>query len=199
MKASSLHGIVRPPIGGLKPNSSSARLSKSWNEGWLKYDIGTTNLLFCISPTYTATCPLGTSGWFLPWRDFPLITCLTLLIMDGKRIPMFDFKLEWGIRENDLKSIVVVKVVQVLWSWKAGFESVFYRFFEEWTAILFQWRLSWVHVQRFGCFAILGIIGGPIATKAHMALLKAIKLLIKQGAVHWYATGNIFKLSKKIG
>jgi hypothetical protein len=30
-----------------------------------------------------------------------------------------------------MKWIFVVKVVQVLWSWKAGFESVFYRFFEE--------------------------------------------------------------------
>ena len=33
MNASSLQGIVRPPIGWLKPNSSSARFSKSRNKG----------------------------------------------------------------------------------------------------------------------------------------------------------------------
>lgn len=107
MKASSLQGIVRQPIGGLKPNSSSARLSKSWNEGWLKYDIGTTNLFLCISPTYIATCPFGTSGWFLQWRDLPLIMCLTLWIMDGKRMPM----LIW------------------FWAWKEWFEILFFFFF----------------------------------------------------------------------
>lgn len=35
-KASSLHGIVRPPIWWLKPNSSSALLSKLWNNGCFK-------------------------------------------------------------------------------------------------------------------------------------------------------------------
>ena len=33
MNLSSLQGIVKPPIGWLKPNSSSALVSKSWNEG----------------------------------------------------------------------------------------------------------------------------------------------------------------------
>ena len=51
MKTSSLQGIVRPPVGCLNPNSSSARLSKAEKEGWLKYAIGTTNLFLSISPT----------------------------------------------------------------------------------------------------------------------------------------------------
>ena len=51
MKASSVHGIVRPPIGWLNPNSSSAWLNKFWNEGFFKYEIGTTNLFFWASPT----------------------------------------------------------------------------------------------------------------------------------------------------
>ena len=68
-KFSSVQGIMRPPIGWLKPNSSSAILSSSWNEGWFKYDTGITYLLFSPSPTYTAKCPLGTSSdvvaaWF---------------------------------------------------------------------------------------------------------------------------------------
>ena len=33
MKASSRQGMVRPPIGCSNPNSSSAWLSNSWNEG----------------------------------------------------------------------------------------------------------------------------------------------------------------------
>ncbi|KAL3580739.1 hypothetical protein D5086_018574 [Populus alba] len=43
--------------------------------------------------------------------------------------------------------------------------------------------------QLFGCFAILGIIGGPIATKAHMALLKAIYQI---AYIYWmlYKTGG---------
>ena len=51
MKASSLHGIVRPPSGWSNPNSSSAWLSKFWNEGCFKYEIGITNLFFWVSPT----------------------------------------------------------------------------------------------------------------------------------------------------
>lgn len=50
MKAFSVQGIVRPPIGWLKPNSSSARFSKSWNEGSFRYDIGTTYLFLWNSP-----------------------------------------------------------------------------------------------------------------------------------------------------
>lgn len=60
---SSLQGMVKPPIGWLNPNSSSARLRNSLKEGWFRNDIGTTNLFFSFSicsPTYTATCPLGT-------------------------------------------------------------------------------------------------------------------------------------------
>jgi len=168
MKASSLQGIVRQPIGGLKPNSSSARLSKSWNEGWLKYDIGTTNLFLCISPTYIATCPFGTSGWFLQWRDLPLIICLTLWIMDGKRMPM----LIW------------------FWASKGWFEMGFFFGWKLWKSCGMR-RLFWVCIYRVffwgglpyfssgeavgcmfsgcGCFAILGTIGGPMATKVHMA------------------------------
>ena len=68
-KMSSVHGIVRPPIGWLKPNSSSAMLSSCWNEGWFNTDTGITNLFFLPFPTYTAKCPLGTStdvgaAWF---------------------------------------------------------------------------------------------------------------------------------------
>lgn len=54
MKVSSLQGIVIPPIGWSYPNSSSAWLSKSKNKGSFKYDIGTTNRFFWLSPTYTA-------------------------------------------------------------------------------------------------------------------------------------------------
>jgi len=59
MNTSSLQGIVRPPIRWSKPNSSSAWANNSWNKGWLKYDTGITNLLFWLSPTYTAQCPFG--------------------------------------------------------------------------------------------------------------------------------------------
>lgn len=93
MKASSLHGIVRPPIGWLNPNSSSARLSRSWNEGWFKYDMGTTNRFLWISPTYTAMCPFGTSDWFLVWMEFSLRSCLALAIMDSIRTPMTNSQL----------------------------------------------------------------------------------------------------------
>lgn len=93
MKASSLHGIVRPPIGWLNPNSSSARVSRSWNEGWFKYDMGTTNRFLWISPTYTAMCPLGTSDWFLVWMECSLRSCLALAIMDSIRTPMTNTKL----------------------------------------------------------------------------------------------------------
>lgn len=61
MKMSSLQGIVRPPIGWLYPNSSSAWLSNSWNVGSFSNEIGTTNLFFSPSPTYTAKYPFGTS------------------------------------------------------------------------------------------------------------------------------------------
>ena len=59
MKVSSGHGIVKPPIGWSNPNSSSALLRRAWNEGWLKYEIGTTYLFFWLSPTYTARNPFG--------------------------------------------------------------------------------------------------------------------------------------------
>ncbi|CAL1357913.1 unnamed protein product [Linum trigynum] len=62
MNISSLHGIVSLPMGWLKPNSSSANRSKTWNDGLFKKDTGMTNLfLLPPSPTYTATNPLGTS------------------------------------------------------------------------------------------------------------------------------------------
>ena len=88
MKASSLHGIVRPPIGWLNPNSSSARLSRSWKEGWFKKDMGTTNRFLWISPTYTVMWPFGTSEWFLVCRECSLRRCLALRTMDGRRIPI---------------------------------------------------------------------------------------------------------------
>ncbi|PNX84891.1 SAUR-like auxin-responsive family protein [Trifolium pratense] len=56
---SSPQGIVIPPIGCSYPNCSSVWLSHSWNEVWLKYDTGITNL-FIFSPTYTARYPFGT-------------------------------------------------------------------------------------------------------------------------------------------
>ena len=59
MKISSGQGIVKPPIGWSNPNSSSDLLRRAWNEGWLKYEIGTTYLFFWLSPTYTARNPLG--------------------------------------------------------------------------------------------------------------------------------------------
>lgn len=63
-KVSSLQGIVSLPIGWSNPNSSSAFLSRSWNNGRLKNDIGTTYLFFWLSPTYTAKYPFGTSADF---------------------------------------------------------------------------------------------------------------------------------------
>ena len=36
MKLAILQGMVRPPMGWSNPNSSSAWLNKSWNEGWFK-------------------------------------------------------------------------------------------------------------------------------------------------------------------
>ena len=59
MKVSSGQGIVKPPIGWSNPNSSSDLLRRAWNEGWLKYEIGTTYLFFWLSPTYTARNPFG--------------------------------------------------------------------------------------------------------------------------------------------
>ena len=59
MKVSSGQGMVKPPIGWSNPNSSSDLLRRAWNEGWLKYEIGTTYLFFWLSPTYTARNPFG--------------------------------------------------------------------------------------------------------------------------------------------
>ena len=59
MKISSGQGIVKPPIGWSNPNSSSDLLSRAWNEGWLKYETGTTYLFFWLSPTYTSRNPFG--------------------------------------------------------------------------------------------------------------------------------------------
>ena len=59
MKVSSGQGIVKPPIGWSNPNSSSDLLRRAWNEGWLKYEIGTTYLFFWLSPTYTERNPFG--------------------------------------------------------------------------------------------------------------------------------------------
>ena len=59
MKISSGQGIVKPPIGWSNPNSSSDLLRSAWNEGWVKYEIGTTYLFFWLSPTYTARNPFG--------------------------------------------------------------------------------------------------------------------------------------------
>ncbi|KAG6571061.1 hypothetical protein SDJN03_29976, partial [Cucurbita argyrosperma subsp. sororia] len=39
MKASSLQGMVKPPVGWLNPNSSSALLSKFTNEGWFNLEV----------------------------------------------------------------------------------------------------------------------------------------------------------------
>ncbi|KAL2346070.1 hypothetical protein Fmac_000070 [Flemingia macrophylla] len=36
-------------------------IQQTRNEGWLKYDMGTTKRFFSFSPTYTATQPFGTS------------------------------------------------------------------------------------------------------------------------------------------
>ena len=79
-KTSSLQGIVRPPIGWWYPYSSSALLSKSWNEGWFKHPIGITNLFF-FSPTYTARYPFGTSA--------PFETSCLALLTPSKPKPMF--------------------------------------------------------------------------------------------------------------
>ncbi|GKV24065.1 hypothetical protein SLEP1_g33726 [Rubroshorea leprosula] len=64
--------------------------------------MGTTNLVFWNSPTYTAMCPFGTSVKFLAKRDCSLTACLALRIMDGKRIPISDSegKLKKWARQN---------------------------------------------------------------------------------------------------
>jgi hypothetical protein len=98
----------------------------------------------------------------------PLIICLTLWIMDGKRMPM----LIW------------------FWASKGWFEMGFFFGWKLWKSCGMR-RLFWVCIYRVffwgglpyfssgeavgcmfsgcGCFAILGIIGGPMATKVHMA------------------------------
>lgn len=78
-KTSSLQGMVRPPIGWWYPYSSSALLSKSWNEGWFKHSIWITNRFFS-SPTYTARYPFGTSA--------PFDTACLALLTPSKRKPM---------------------------------------------------------------------------------------------------------------
>jgi len=83
-KMSSVQGMVRPPIGWVKPNSSSAILSSSWNEGWFNNDTGITNLFFSPSPTYTAKYPLGTSSDVAAALDLRRM-CLALKAL-GKRI-----------------------------------------------------------------------------------------------------------------
>jgi hypothetical protein len=101
----------------------------------------------------------------------PLIICLTLWIMDGKRMPM----LIW------------------FWAWKGWFEMGFffgwklwkscgmrrlfwvciYRvFFWGWTAILFQWRGSWVHVQRMRLFCYFGYYRRTHGNKGSHGLAK---------------------------
>ncbi|KAK4754629.1 hypothetical protein SAY87_002733 [Trapa incisa] len=62
MKASWLHGIVRPPMGCSYPYSSSTLFSKSWNKGRFRYEIGIVYLLFSSSPTYTTRWPFGVLG-----------------------------------------------------------------------------------------------------------------------------------------
>lgn len=90
-KISSLHGIVRPPISWLNPNSSAAWLNKSWNAGFLRWDSGITNR-FLASPTYTAKCPLGT---FEVGKMRPII-CLAWTIC-GTRIAMLQLlKFYWS-------------------------------------------------------------------------------------------------------
>ena len=59
VKISSGQGIVKPPIGWSNPNSSSNLLRRAWNEGWLRYETGTTYLFFWPSPTYTTRNPFG--------------------------------------------------------------------------------------------------------------------------------------------
>ena len=94
---SSLQGMVKPPIGWLNPNSSSARLRNSLKEGWFRNGIGTTNLFFSFSicsPTYTATCPLGT--WsndddvrFLFAREFSFSICFVAVVIAKRDNPIF--------------------------------------------------------------------------------------------------------------
>lgn len=84
MNKTSSHGMVRP-ISCSNPNSSSARLSKSWNFGWSRYEIGMTCLrLLC--PTYTAKWPLGTSVWFscclLPMLEHLLRICFNAVVLE---------------------------------------------------------------------------------------------------------------------
>lgn len=93
IKMSSLQGMVRPPIGWLNPNSSSAFLNNSWNEGWFKNETGIINLFFWLSPTYTAKWPFGTSADIelvnsFDWRRI----CLACKILE-KRIAIAVFSI----------------------------------------------------------------------------------------------------------
>jgi len=131
-KTSSVQGIVRPPIGWSYPNSSSAQLSKYWNEVWFKYDVGITNR-FISSPTYTARYPFGT---FATFNDVWLLLNVALLIAAGKRKPILNVsknKLKLSnLRKKNLSFdywvcewlVMVVKKSSVFIVFKSFFKSI---------------------------------------------------------------------------
>lgn len=126
MNASSLHGMVRPPMGWLKPNSSSANLRSSWNEGWLRYDIGTMYLFLSASPTYTVTWPFGILCWTFIDVNFNLRTCLALEIAESNLMAIVGAKASWLARDICKEKDFRWRVYQFM-CWKAYLLSYLYR------------------------------------------------------------------------
>ena len=117
MKVSSGHGIVKPPIGWSNPNSSSALLRRAWNEGWLKYEIGTTYLFFWLSPTYTARNPFGAAEVALLLVAAPRIFFAPnrLLTKAISRLVFFESLNPFEASEDVMKRFKLLDVLLVCW------------------------------------------------------------------------------------
>lgn len=142
-KTSSLQGMVRPPIGWWYPYSSSALLSKSWNEGWFKHSIWITNRFFS-SPTYTARYPFGTSA--------PLIdnACLALLTPSKRKPMVFVFCLllhthNYRMISKNLYDKQVFDALWHRWEWNEGY---IYGDYVDHLAYQIEWLLCYLGLVR---------------------------------------------------
>ena len=130
MKVSSGQGIVKPPIGWSNPNSSSDLLRRAWNEGWFKYEIGTTYLFFWLSPTYTARNPFGAA-------EAALLLVAAAAVTER---PKIFFAL----------NILLTKAIYVSFVWKIEFFWTFWKCRKDFEVIGILLVVCWLMIERMG-------------------------------------------------